>query len=132
MSSRLSRRSVAHYVANQLVAGRDNELVIQQLAAYIIELGHTKDIKIYVRDIEYELSTRGIVTATVWSATALTEQTKKAVTELITRQTAAKTIDMREYIDKDLIGGIKIDIPGRQFDQTIARQLQTLVTNNRK
>ena len=66
MAERISRRSLAEYIADRLVAG--DTTVIEQLAAYLIETRRTKQVDLYVSDIEYALIDRGVVIADVTSA----------------------------------------------------------------
>ena len=131
MSRRLSRRSLALYVADGVISGKPTP-VIQQLAAYLIESRRTKELDLIVRDVEYFLSQKGIVTATVTSAFDLSTETKKAVETLIKEQTKATKIEMETQIDPNVIGGVKINLPGYELDQTIAHQLTVLKTRFKK
>jgi F-type H+-transporting ATPase subunit delta len=131
MAVKLSRRKITGYIADQLVSGSDHGDVIRQLAALLIDTGRTKELDLIVRDIEYELQRRGIVLAQVTTAFDMSDATKRAVTELIQSYTHADHIHLRQFIEPDVLGGFKIDLPGRQRDATIARALTTL-RNNKK
>ena len=50
MAERISRRSLTEYVADRLIAG--DVVVIEQLAAYLIETRRTKEVDQNLRDIE--------------------------------------------------------------------------------
>lgn len=132
MATRVSRRKISGYIAEQLVAGASPEPLVRQLAALLIETGRTGEVGLIVRDIEYELAQRGIVMATLTSAFDLDAATTAAVTALITAQTDATQVKLRSVIDQGVLGGVKIDLPGRQLDSTIARRLTTLRTNFKK
>ncbi len=127
MPARLSRRKVTEYIADQLIAGTRHDDVIRQLAAYLIDTRRTNELELIVRDIEYALSERGVVLAHVTSAFDLTETTKAAVRDMIANHTNAETIYQKQLVDPDVIGGIRIDIPSRSFDSTIAHRLNTLM-----
>jgi len=131
MARRLSRRSLALYVADNLARGTHGQIV-KQLAAYLVENRRTKELDLIVRDVQYFLSQQGIITATVTSAFDLSAETKKAVEQLIASQTKAKTIDLETQIDPSVIGGVKISLPGYELDQTIAHQLTVLKTRFKK
>lgn len=131
MSRRLSRRSLAQYVADAIVSGKPS-LAVKQLAAYLVESRRTRELGLIVRDVEYNLSQKGIVAATVTSAFDLSAETKKAVEALIKKQTKATSIEMRNQIDPGVIGGVKITLPGYELDQTIAHQLTVLKTRFKK
>ena len=131
MPRRLSRRSLALYVADSLAGGAKTP-VVQQLAGYLVESRRTKELELIVRDVEYVLAQKGIVAATVTSAFDLSAETKKAVTELIKNQTKATKIELASQIDPSVIGGVKINLPGYELDQTIAHQLTVLKTRFKK
>ncbi|TAL15054.1 hypothetical protein EPN95_00930 [Patescibacteria group bacterium] len=129
MAIRVSRRKISNYIADQIAAGHEGKKLIQELAAFLIDTRRVKELELVVRDIEYELTSRGIVLAWVSSAHDLTSATKIAITKLIKDRTDAKNVELQELIDPALLGGIKIDLPGQQLDMTIARRLTQLRTN---
>jgi F-type H+-transporting ATPase subunit delta len=132
MAQRLSRRKITGYIAQQLVAGVQAKHLVLQLAALLIDTKRTNEVGLIVRDVEYELTKRGVVLAQVTSVFDLTEETKRAVTKLITDQTGAHQVYLRQFLDPDVLGGVKVDLPGLQLDATIARRLTTLRTNYKK
>jgi len=131
MARRLSRRSLALYVADNLAKGSKTP-VVKQLAGYLVESRRTKELDLIVRDVEFFLSQKGIVSATVTSAFDLSAETKKAIEQLIKSQTKATKIDLASQIDPSVIGGVKINLPGYELDQTIAHQLTVLKTRFKK
>lgn len=131
MARRVSRRQLAVYVANQLQAGKRAE-ALRQLAAYLIDTRRTKELEVIVRDIVYQLAKQGTVHATVVSAFELGEDAKKAVKELIKEQTGATRLSLESVIDETVLGGLKISIPGKELDTTIAHHLTTLRTTAKK
>ena len=132
MAIRLSRRKITGYIAQQLAAGADVEQLVRQLAAFLIDSRRTNEVSLVVRDIEYELTKQGIVLARVTSAFNLTEATRLAVTKLIEDKTGAQQVQLHQFIDPGVLGGVKIDLPGSQLDATIARKLTLLRTNYKK
>jgi len=132
MAVRLSRRKITGYIAEQLMAGVKTEQLVLQLAAFLIDSKRTNEVGLIVRDIEYELTKRGIIAAQVTSAFDFTEATRLAVTKLIKEKTGAHQVYLRQFIDPDVLGGVRIDLPGMQLDTTIARRLTTLRTNYKK
>ncbi len=132
MAMRLSRRKITSYVAQQLMAGVATEPLVLQLAAFLIDSRRTNEVGLIVRDIEYELTKQGVVLARVTSAFDLAEATREAVTKLIQEQTGAHQVQLHQFIDPSVLGGVKIDLPGLQLDATIARKLTLLRTNYKK
>jgi F0F1-type ATP synthase delta subunit len=132
MAVRLSRRKITGHIADQLALGKPAKKLIRELAAYLVSARRTKELDLIVRDIEYELTKRGIVLARVTTAFDLQAATRSAVTKLIKERTNAKTIELEQYIDPAVLGGFKIDLPGLKMDATIAHRLNVLRTSLKK
>ncbi len=132
MARRLSRRLLSTYVADQLQAGVSAHDVMLQLAAYLLQNRRLNEHTLIVRDVEMELARRGQQVGSLHSAFPLSDQTKAAITDLITRELDAKSVSLDEFIDPSLVGGYRVDLPGHQIDQTIKTQLTTLKTQFRK
>ena len=122
MSNRLSRRKVAEYAANELIKGTSKKEVIARVAAYLVATRRTRELELLVRDIEGMLAARGIVVANVTSAHSLTEAAKSEISKLV----GADTLHLRELIDETVLGGVRIDFPGKRFDGTIRHKLNAL------
>lgn len=120
MAARLSRRKLATYVAGQLILG--NNAVIKELAALIVDERREREADLIVRDIQAALAENGVVLATVTSAHQLSENVKQAIRQLV----GAESVVINEQIDKSVIGGIKIDIPGRRYDGTVKHKISEL------
>jgi len=132
MATRLSRRKIASYYASSLIDGADAKKLTLQLAAFLIESKRTKELDLVISDIEYQLSLNGIVLASVTSAHDLDEMTRKALIDLVHDTTKATQIQLKEYIDPGVIGGVKLEFTGSELDTTIARRLTKLKTNFKK
>jgi len=132
MATTLSRRRIASYISEQLIASGETTKIVNQLAAFLIDSRRTKELEVIIRDIEFELQKRGVVLAEITSATKLSEATQKVITEFIQSQTNAREIFLRQFVDPEVLGGVKIDLPGSQLDSTILRRLTTLRTNYKK
>lgn len=124
MAGRISRRSVAQYVAKRLLDG--DETVVSQLAAYLIDNKRIKELDLYVHDIEIALQQNGVTVATITSARALADTTKREVTAYIKQMCGSTTVELRESVDPTLIGGIKLRTPSAEYDTSVRRRLTTL------
>jgi F-type H+-transporting ATPase subunit delta len=122
MAIRLSRRKIAAHAADSLLTGAPAKAVLQELAAYLVEMRRTRELDLLVRDIEDALASRGSVVADVASAHPLTETLKAEIAKLV----GGKTLQLREVVDPTLLGGVRIDIPGKRFDGTIRRKITAL------
>ena len=123
-ASTVSQRRLAAYVAGQLLASGDKKRLIKELAAYLIETGHVRDLNQVVAAIEEALASRGAVVATVTTARPLSPENKQAIVKQFTPTGAELYI--REQIDPSVIGGFKIELPGSQFDGTVIHKLTAL------
>ena len=123
MATRLSRRKIAAYYADELVSGRD---IMKSLAAYLVECRRTREYELIVRDIEAALAERGVLVADVASSHGLSPAAKKAVTGYLAQATGAKQIQMRESVDESLLGGVRAAIPGSELDATLRHRLNQL------
>jgi F-type H+-transporting ATPase subunit delta len=120
--ARLSRRKIAGYAVDKLLGGSSKRSVTQQLAAYLVDSGRTREIELLVRDIEDLLAERGIVVAEVTSIRPLSTTLKADIKKLI----GARDLQLREVADETVLGGVRIDLPGKRFDGTIHRKLAAL------
>ncbi len=119
MTMRLSRRKIARYVAGRLAIG--DKLIIEELAALIIEERRERDIDLLVRDIEDQLAQSGITIATVETAKPLSETVRQSVRKLL-----GGDVRLREEVRPELIGGIRIETPTQELDGTISQKIYAL------
>lgn len=132
MARKLSRRDLAQYAARQLVDGASQKKITQQLAAYLLEHRRTNELSVIVRDIIAALADYGHVAGTVTSAHELSASTMKALEAFAKEQTGAKRVSLDTIIDESVLGGVKLELPGRELDTTIARNLTILKTRYKK
>ncbi len=121
MQGKISRRKLAQYAVEAYENGTLSE-ALQELAAYLIDARRLREAELVVRAIEDELATRGTVIARVASARPLTAELEAAITSLV----GAKEIAILETTDQALIGGVRIETPGKLLDATIKRKLLAL------
>lgn len=77
----VSRRKLAKYAAEQILAG--NDAVLEEIAGFLIYEKHEREVELLARDIEMELAERGTIVATVESARALDAATKDEIKKLL-------------------------------------------------
>ena len=118
--ARTSRRRLAEYVTERLLA--DDVSVIAELAALIVTERREREIELIVRDIEDSLARRGVLVATVETATQLTDNVRAEIVKLLD----ASEVKLREIIAPELIGGVRVRTPGAVLDGTIVQKLHTL------
>ena len=121
MAQRLSRRKLAIYAADKLVAGDSSKKVLQEVAAYLIETGREREAELLARDIEFALSERGTTVVRVASAHELTTTLRQQIEGLV-----EGTVRLKETVDPTLLGGVRVDTPDKRFDGTLAHKLAGL------
>jgi len=132
MARKISRRVIATHIADELIKGTSQKKLTKQLAAYLIENRRTNELNLMVRDIQYYLSEKGYILGTVTTAHELGATTKKAIEAFAKKNTGAKHIELDSIVDESVLGGFKLDLPNKEIDTTIARQLTILKTKYKK
>ena len=122
MGARISRRKLAQYAAKRLVEGEKTGLVLKDVAAFLIDARRTREVELIVRDIETALAERGVIVADVTSAFPLTESIKDEVKKLV----GGKQLVLRETVDPSVLGGIRLETPGKRLDATLQRKILAL------
>ena len=69
---------------------------------------------------------KGIVTAEVTSAIALTDAAKTEIVSLVKKELGAKEVIVKEKVNENLIGGFILKVGDKQFDASIANGLNKL------
>lgn len=124
--AKLSRRKIAAYFADELVAGRN---ITQSLAAYLVEAKRVREADLVVRDIEAALLERGVLLADISTAHELAGDTRAALTDYLKQTTGAQAVTVRPHVDPYLLGGVRIDTPGTRLDKTLRHRLNQLTAS---
>ena len=122
MQSKLPRRKIAEYAADQIVAGEPVASVLDEVAAYLIESGRVREQTLVVRAIEDALAESGVVVGDVTSARTLDAQQRAEVKKLI----GAREVHLREIVDPTVLGGVLVETPGTKLDATLQRKILAL------
>ena len=124
----VSRRKLAKYAAEQILAG--NDAVLEEIAGLLIYEKHEREVDLLVRDIEVELAERGEIVASVESARALDDSTRRKIEQFLAAVASDKNskpkVSLRESIDPTLIGGFKLQMPTATLDATVSKKLNDL------
>lgn len=124
MVDRISRRRIAVYAADRLLAGEVS--VIQQIAAFLIEERRTREADVLVREIESELAHRGHIIADVYSAHALTASVRQSIERLLAEHYAGDDITLRAVLDSTLLGGVRVETSDAEYDGSLRARVTTL------
>ena len=122
MQGKISRRKLALYVADAIEAKQRLGAILAEVAAYLVDSKRTREAELLVRAIEDELAARGIVIAHVVTARPLAKELEQAITKMID----AREIHLDAEVDPSIIGGVRVETPGKLLDATIKRKLLAL------
>ena len=124
----VSRKKLAKYAAEQILAG--NDAVLEEIAGLLIYEKHEREVDLLVRDIEAELAENGEIVASVESARALDDNTRRKIEQFLAAVASDKNskpkVSLRESIDSTLIGGFKLQTPTATLDATVSKKLNDL------
>ena len=124
----VSRRKLAKYAAEQILAG--NDAVLEEIAGLLIYEKHEREVDLLVRDIEAELAEGGEIVASVESARALDDNIRRKIEQFLAAVASGKNskpkVSLRESIDPTLIGGFKLRTPTATLDATVSKKLNDL------
>ena len=132
MAIRLSRRKLASHYADSIITGQNKEKLLKQLAAYLVQNGRKSETNQLVDEIEYQLSLKGIVIATITSATPLNDLAKSKITKLVSEYTGASEVQICEKVDPKVMGGFRLNFTGTELDDTVAKKLLRLKANYKR
>ena len=131
LSQNISRRSLANYAAEQIMAGNTNE-VMSQIAAYLIEARKTKEYPLVVSDIERQLAEKGSVLVRVKSARPLSAQSISKIKKFMQEKTNAANVELLTEIDESIIGGVIISTADYRLDISLKNRLNKLKGINKE
>ena len=132
MAVKLSRRKISKYIAGQLLDGKDSKKPVRQLAAFLIDSGRVNESDHIARDIEMELASKGHLVAKVTTAGSFSESLQSFIKkQLLVSEKVAK-VELSHQKDESVIGGIRIDMPGKRLDQTVSKKLSLLRANYKR
>lgn len=121
MQGKISRRKLALHAVQASERGTLGD-ALREIAAYLIDSRRLREADLVVRAIEDEFAARGTVIARVTTARPLTSELKAAITSIV----GAREIAIAESVNPELIGGVRIETPGKLLDATMKRKLLAL------
>lgn len=120
----LSRRQLASYAADELLAKAKPSKIAKELAAILVASRRQNQAELLAEDIGWELERRGKVANTrVTSARKLNDQLRKQITAQVKKAAQVNQVIIDEVIDPQVLGGVRIDTAARSWDRTLRRKL---------
>ncbi len=125
--SRVSRRSLAKYAADQLLAGTNVKKLSKNLSAVLAEDYKVAEYQLLVDDILWELEQRGeLASATVTSAHELSANQQNQLKKNISSAAGVKDVVIETKVDKGLLGGIRVQTASHTWDHSLSAKLSEL------
>ncbi len=102
-----------------------------QLAAYLVEERRVSDLGRIMREVErLRLVNRDLVEADVHSAYELTAELEQKIETILKAEFQATNVILNNTVDKNLVGGVKIQAQDTLIDLSVRGQLNKLKAHN--
>jgi len=122
--TKIARTELAEVLAERTLHVDDPKLLAQEIAAYLLTQNRTADLESLVRDIMQYRMDRGIVEGVAVGAHELGEQVLDDVKVVLKQEfPAAKTVIVRERVQPDLVGGVRVKMANDQLDMSVQAKL---------
>jgi F0F1-type ATP synthase delta subunit len=124
---KLTRRQLAKYAVDELVAKRPTTEIASRLASVLVMQKRKSEAGLLVADIGQELEARGLLAQVrVTSAHQLSAEQLAKLGLQLRKKLAVDGVELSSQIDKRVLGGILIESANRRWDLTIKKQLNTI------
>ena len=123
----VSRKQLAEIIGEKTLQIKDTDTLAQEIAGFFASSSHGQmDIDSLMRDVMKYRQNHGFVEATAVSAHALDDRIIADVRDLLSEHFPdAKHIKINNRTDKDIVGGVRIDLPAESLDLSIRSKLNT-------
>ena len=122
----ISRLELADIIGERTLHVESVDTLKGAIAAYLVEESSVDELDSLMRDVLAYRAAHGYVEATLFSAHPLPNNVREDVRELLkTEYPGAKNISLNEAIDPRVIGGVRIELAGRELDLTVQAKLNT-------
>lgn len=121
----MSRRTdLAITIASTSIKNGVSNKYAQEIAAYILDNRLTNEVESLLRDIQADWATNGHLEVLAYSAHPLSNSIKDEIRQQVKKtEPGVKTIVVTEIEDPEVIGGVRISLPGRQLDLSVEAKL---------
>jgi F-type H+-transporting ATPase subunit delta len=118
------RRELAKVIAERTLSERDPRALARTIAAYLLDEHRTAELEPLLRDVmQYRLE-HGSIEADVVSVHELSRQVEDDLKTLLKAEyPGVEQIIINQRRDPELIGGLRIDLPNEQLDDSVRAKL---------
>jgi F-type H+-transporting ATPase subunit delta len=118
------RTRIADVVADRTLKDGISKKLAREVAAYLLTEGRTSELDSLARDVQADWAEAGMVEAIAASAHPLTAAIKADIKRQVKRMyPKARKIVVTEKYDPAVIGGVRLEVAGRQLDMTVRSKL---------
>lgn len=115
---------IAELLAKRLSSDTDKRRLSQEIAAYLLDTGRTGELDSLARDLISARANDGVVEVSAVSARKLSEAALKDIRSQVRElYSSAQKIIITEVQDPSVIGGVRLEFPGRQLDLSVRSKL---------
>lgn len=124
------RIELAGVIAAMLETAEGSKQLATQIAGYLLQEHHTKDVDAVMRDVMTARARQGIIETQVTTAFPLSSLVKDRVQALLKKEyPAAKQFVLRQSVKPQVLAGIKIQTPDKQLNETARGKIDQLITS---
>jgi F0F1-type ATP synthase delta subunit len=118
------RTRIARLLADRTLKDGPSKRLSREVAAYLLSEGRTAELDSIVRDVQADWAEAGIIEVLASSAHPLTASVKADIKSQVRKlYPEAKRIIVTEVHDPDVIGGVRLNMAGRQLDLSVQAKL---------
>jgi len=124
--AKVSRRRLAETTARLLREQPQKQShILRMLAAYLVEHKQQKQVDLLVLDIAQELArVDGHLYAELSTAYPLSDAARKELTQYLSAATDAKTVELSESVDSELLAGVIVRTADLELDTSARSKLR--------
>lgn len=125
--NKLSRRSLARYASQQIMAGEKPSKIARQIASVMVVDGSMANVSLLMSDVLYELEVSGhLSVARLTTAREVTKLLEGEFMKAVKSSTGTNKVQLEAVIDPRIIGGYKLETATKAWDMTIKKKLTQL------
>lgn len=125
--SKIARHELAKVIGERTLTVSDIKLLAKEIAAYLLSEKRTGELESLLRDIMQYRAEHGVVEAVAQGAHELGDTVLEDVDEVLRREyPKAKAVIVRERLQPELVGGVRVRMANEQLDLSVQSKLNTL------
>lgn len=123
--AKFSRKQLASYIAAQIRSGADPKKLAATVATLLVSEKRSRELPQLMRDVrQIRLSQDGVLEVDAVSARRLSQTHTDQISALFAAE--AKKVIVHQSIDKDLIGGVRVETADSAADLSVRGKLENL------